>query len=524
MRQRPAKPITEPRPGSPSPLCSWGLALTATIGLAAGQCVAQGEAERAEDPRTVVFVPDRCGANEGAPPADNLGTLVLLTDLQPQDDYHGVVELLEKSKKPVAIVRYPKGNIAACAGQLKQLLPEHVLVVTRPGHIEANQHFALLELAASLDEDPFVDFTIGYVTGATPEEALAFTRRFLAVGRKRNALPRTMFDFGPAKNKTLQEGGPTAHDLAKGWKKTWVYHGSVEEMRKRARKLHGHGVLHAGGHGEPERIVDGLTAHELRSQRFDLSPALYFSGPCYCGVTGLWYRPGAKGIDVVQVEPMSSFALAVLASGATALFAGLDPDRLEQSSQELEHLWVHGDSLGRAIKETYDGTTMALRRSVYRLFRYKEGHPRPQKNLAMTMIGGGASRVLYGDPTYVPFTACAKPAFPVRTKRGRKALTIEWKARQKPDGWLAVDVYRCGGRWTNRIAFRERIPLKVARELESFQVEKLTSETGPLPGRFPTAMVERWGGRAYLHVYVVFEPGGLPPDARNLQARFVFRK
>ncbi len=498
--------------------------MIATAGLVAGPCGAQKDSERAEDPHAVVLVPDRCGESEGAPPARSLGTLVLLTDLTPQDDYYRVVELLEEGKKPAATVRYPKGDIAQCEGELRRLLPEHVLVVTRPEHIEANQHFALLELAASMDKDPFVDFTIGYVTGATAEEALAFTKRFLEIGRKRNALPKTVFDFGPAKSKSLEEGGPVPHELAKGWKKTWVYHGTAAEMRKRASRLRGHGVLHAGGHGEPERIVDGLTARELRSQRYDLSPALYFSGPCYCGVTATWYRPGAGAIDVVRVEPMNSFALAVLASGVTALFAGLDPDRLEQSSQELEHLWVHGDALGHAIKATYDGTTVALRQSEYRLFRYQKGGPRPQKTLAMTMIGGGASRVLYGDPTYVPFAASAKPTFPVRTRSGRGTLTIDWKARQKPPGWLAIDVYRCGGQWTNRIALREKIPLPLARQLKSFEVKKLTSKAGPLPGRFPTAMVERWGGEAYLHVYVVFEPGGLPVDTRNLEARFVFRK
>ncbi len=479
---------------------------------------------QAEDPKAVVFVPDSCGSSEGAPPKENLGTLVLLTDLSQQDDYYPVLELLQERKKPIATVRFPKGQIGQARKQLRKHLPEFVLVVTRPERIDANLHFELLEMAASLDKDPFVDFTIGYVTGATAAEALAFAKRFLKIGKKKNALPKSLFDFGPSKNKTLSEGGPTGHKLAKGWKQTWLYHGSAQEMLKRVDRLAGHGFLHAGGHGEPERIIDGLTGRQLRAQKFDLSPAIYFSGPCYCGVTRNWYQFQAGGIKQLQADPMSSFALAVLASGVTALFAGLDPDRLEQSSQEMEHLWIHGDALGHAIKETYDGTTVALRRPEYELFRYKPGGPKPQKTLSMTMIGGGASRVLYGDPTFVPFPSSAKPTFPVRVRDGRKSLSVVWEARQKPSGWLAVDVYRCKGQWTNRIALREKIPLKTARALKSFAVKELTSKKGPLPGRYPTAMVERWGGNAYLHVYVVFEPGGLPSGLRKLRAQFVFAK
>ncbi len=110
----------------------------------------------------------------------------------------------------------------------------------------------------------------------------------------------------------------------------------------------------------------------------------------------------------------------------------------------------------------------------------------------------------------------------MRIRDGRKSLSIVWKARQTPSGCLAIDVYRCKGHWTNRIALREKIPLKTARALKSFAVKDLTSKKGPLPGRFPTAMVERWGGNAYLHVYLVFEPGGLPSGLGKLRAQLVF--
>jgi hypothetical protein len=90
-----------------------------------------------------------------------------------------------------------------------------------------------------------------------------------------------------------------------------------------------------------------------------------------------------------------------------------------------------------------------------------------------------------------------------------------------------VDVYRCDGGWTHRVAFREQIPVETARKLESFTLGRLTAKDGPLDGRFATAMVERWGGKAYLHVYVVFPPAGQQNVffvKRDFTARFVFAK
>ena len=58
-------------------------------------------------------------------------------------------------------------------------LPEFAIVVSPPDHLDVNLHFALLELVAGLDADPFVDVAVGYVTGASPAEALAFGKRII---------------------------------------------------------------------------------------------------------------------------------------------------------------------------------------------------------------------------------------------------------------------------------------------------------------------------------------------------------
>src|SRR5688500_12116275 len=201
---------------------------------------------KADDPKAVVFVPDACGAGEGAPPKYSLGKLVFLTDLAQEDPYRATLELLRKAKKPAAVVPYETGKIGAARNELLRLLPEFVIVVTRPERIDVNVHFELLETAASLDADPFVDFAFGYVTGATPEEALAFARRILAVGAKSGALPKTVVEFGPASagNATFTEWLP--HKLAKGFKEMHAFHGPAAEMLAKKDLLSGVGILRAG--------------------------------------------------------------------------------------------------------------------------------------------------------------------------------------------------------------------------------------------------------------------------------------
>jgi hypothetical protein len=475
-----------------------------------------------------VFVPDLCGRGEGAPPAKNLGKLVLLTDLAPSDAYYAVVKRLVAAKKPAAVIDFPAGHIESTLARLTAEQPEFALVVSRPDHLDVNLHFALLEMVAALDADPFADVAFGYVTGATAEEALAFVDRFLELQKKKQPLPRRLVEFGPIAQGPPQFGGPHSHELAKGWKRWFAFHGPVEGMLAKKDILAGAGILAAGGHGMPGGVVDGLSGRDLRQHALDLSPALYFSGPCYCGVTGGWFEPSAQGASRRVVEATESFALAAIASGVSALFAGFDPDRGETCSQEMEHLLVTGGALGHATKQTYDGVAVARRAPKLALFRYTHGKPAPHKDLVDTMTGGGACRALFGDPTWRPIERCAEPLFEIESRDTPKAFTLTWQC-DRPDTshWSSVDVYRCDGGWTHRIAFTVELPLATARNLKRFEVSELTAGGKPLEHRFPTAMLERWGGKARLHVYLVFPPRGQQNVffvERDFVARFTFGK
>src|SRR5438093_11654480 len=68
-------------------------------------------------------------------------------------------------------------NLNAFRDALRQKPPRYVAVVIRPEELDYDLARRFLVMATQLDDDPFVDFSYGFITGVTAEEALAFVER-----------------------------------------------------------------------------------------------------------------------------------------------------------------------------------------------------------------------------------------------------------------------------------------------------------------------------------------------------------
>ncbi|HET6204599.1 MAG TPA: hypothetical protein VFI25_17540 [Planctomycetota bacterium] len=463
--------------------------------------------------------------SEGSPPSANAGRTVFLVSLPEGGSWSAAVDLLARERAPRAVVRFSWDRLGAAFAALEELGPESVVVFTDPKDLDANRHFDFLERASRLDADPFVDFDLGYLTAASPEEGGAFVENLLRAGARGG--PRRVLEFGPGEANAFS--GFARDPFAKGFDRARLTHRSARWLlEKEASRFAGCAVLQAFGHGSPEGISGGPRARDLRDSRLDLFPATVFAGPCYCGVTHRWFDPSGGRVRIRTVDPLDSFSLALIARGATAVFAGLDPDRGETSRRELEALLACGGPLGAAIRATYADVVLGYRREPFSLLRYEEGRPAPQENLLDTMLTGGACRVLLGDPTLRPFDKATEPPWKTRIETGKGFLAVIAEADDKVGSfWSSVNVYHAEGSWTHQVRVTVELDDDLAQGLGDLREVAFERDGRPGPVAFPTAGIERRLGRTLLHLLAVL-PGDGPnralADGRRFRARFVLER
>ena len=470
---------------------------------------ADAKDRHAEKPDEVVFL--RGKVDDGAPRPEAMDQMAILTAVGEDDPYYGVVGVLQKGGAGPVIPFDPEKPRRAFQA-LEEIRPGFVAVVIRPEALDVNGHFDFLERAAQLDADPFVDFAFGYFTGATAEEAIAFAAATQELKRRRP--PSVVLEFGPStKPRPVSSAYP--HKWAKGFKTRQLWHPyDAPDVAELLAKTKGWGVLRASGHGMPDGVDHGLSGAALRESGLDLFPALYFSGPCYCGVTSRWFDMSSRAATERRVPVEESFLLALLKARAGAVFAGLDPDRGETNSHELEHLLTTGDPLGLAAKSTYDECVVAYRREKLALPRYKAGRGRPHRDIHDRMIAGGACRALFGDPRRRPFAKAGDGPFEVAVTSGKKGVDVVWEGGARLGRyWGPVDVYRAGGGWTHRIRFRFDVSLADAAKYRRFRVVSVTKDGEDLEYVWPTAALEVWGDTLRVHGMVIFPTD---PDDRAL--------
>ena len=478
----------------------------------------------AEKPDRVVFLRS-LPKDGGAPSVEHKDHFVVLAAVGEDDPYHGVVRVLQQGGADEVIALDPDKPKAAFK-QLRAIRPGFVAIVIRPEALDVNVHFDFLERAARLDADPFVDFAFGYFTGATADEAIAFAKATQKLKRKK--LPSVMLEFGPS-TKPRPLSPLRRHRWAKGFKLRELWHPhDATDVAQQLEEAEGFGVLSASGHGMPDGVDHGLSGAALRASGLDLFPALYFSGPCYCGVTSRWFDMSTSSAKERRVAPEESFVLALINARAGAIFAGLDPDRGETNRHEFEHLLLTGDPLGFAAKSTYDECVVAYRREELILPRYRSKRGRPHRDIHDRMIAGGACRALFGDPRQRPIKRAGDDPFQVSLKKTKKGVDVVWKHDDTLGRyWGPVDVYRAEGRWTHRVRFTFEVPIEDASMLRRFEVQSVEKDGKALAFTWPTAALEVWAGTLRVHGMLIFPPNHRDRalwNGKAFEARFRFRK
>ncbi len=398
-------------------------------------------------------------------------------------------------------------------------------IVLRPEQIEVNAVRRFLRFATTLDDDPFVDFAYGWITGATAEEALAFVDRIVAASKTTWPEPIARASVGggqggsQARNDTYEVGSLAWPRRVLRFNAPDGGHGRDQAfIDEHLDDLEGCGALLVGGHGMPWEIGSGPRAEDLEG--LELFPAVAFNYACYTGVTGIWPQRHFEGGSYVyrlhEVERKRSFALAMIRTGVTGYVAYVNPRPAgPEMTCEYERV-LAGASLGESRRRDYDKIALGYLGYdepgvVPPAWVDGERHPRSAVDpVRHMMLDGATGGILYGDPALRPYPP-RLDALPLQSRVQRKGdelhITLTLKGRRAyewgADPFRRFDEEQMAMKLYDRVALPDGLPT-----IRSVRVEAATWGPKAIDTLDPVWALETDQGRRYLHLKANFARGG----------------
>lgn len=340
--------------------------------------------------------------------AASVGDYVVLLEGGESSPYASAAQKLADRRKG-EVRPWSAADHPATLKLLRELRPITVVFVLAPEKIDVDLAHELLSLATRVDDDPFVDFEYGFITGRDGPAAERFVERTLAAADRKFSRRGAM--FGTWESPVLPPETPLGAMAALGFDFDQHFVLSRDDADKRAAaartalgKLSGRDVLLFFSHGYPDQFVGGFRAADLREWKIDLAPAVLINCACYNGAPGRWYELSPQGgVDRGLVKPDESVALALLDSGICAYFAGIDPWHGPLANQLFSYVVDDGLRLGAAAKHMHDRLALdflpdRINYPPVREYRFAgEGVENRRSN--------AAGMIFYGDPSLAPFSA-----------------------------------------------------------------------------------------------------------------------
>ncbi|GEM_PF-3206388 len=351
------------------------------------------EALAAETPAAKARV---LGSSFSGPPAPAPGSgLVVATDLEAGDPFAPLLAMAVRLLRPKKVLTFQRDDLSTVRAEMEALRPEYVLIVTSPETIDLTFHLGATAFSMALDDDPFPDFLLGYLTGATPQEAI----RFLEAGSRTRSRrsPRTFveMDYGIASHLSPWRK-PSWCPRMKGCR---IVHADPKLLHENRGILEGAGILLLDGEGSPWGIDSGMDSVFLRDAALRLHPAVLLSGADRLGTVDYYYPDGVKARSR-RIAPAESFCLAAIAREASALVLPLGPGSQGLAEQELESLCVFGSSVGEARKRVMDAAVTASGLEDARDLLDTGAWEAPEKTPPLSRA---FSRAVFGDPRFAPY-------------------------------------------------------------------------------------------------------------------------
>lgn len=444
---------------------------------------------------------------------DSSGPYVILATAAADRDYQRAIQKVEALHPHATRLKFSLENLESLLESLRTIQPRYALIFIKPDELDVNFAWKWLALTTRIDDDPLVDVSSGFITGANPDAVTSFVERTAKAVKGESTLPGKLIDnFGPnpqaPQNQFLQHAGcfmiPVYQErtaLAS------ISHGADGFTDSRLDALQGAGLIHLGGHGDPDGVIDGLQGQQAKQLK--LSPSVIFNGACYTGVTGRWYKqwtPKGK-VESKTVSAKKSFCLNLLNNSTIAYLAALHPDHGIPVYQEMEYLAYTGRSLGDVMRHTHNGVILGNGGRLPELEPFVDQMPSPKWTPSDVMLKGTAARILFGDPALIVSEAFTKPPFEITTTRsGADQLQISAVLSNLQLKSEYTDTYHADLA-SNKQLFNDRALIVVDlpedwQNISSVDVTEVRAAGEDIPNRLLGYAVETEGQRQRLHIQV----------------------
>jgi len=347
---------------------------------------------------------------------DRVGPYLVFVTAAARRDFHGALTEIKELHPEAVEADLDLADLSSAREALIKHNPRFALLLVKPDELDVNFAWRWLRLATEVDMDPFVDVRSGFITGETPEAAAGFIRRIASTVREERLLPKAFVDnLGPNGVAAPESFSVTPASfmipvMAREMEISTISHGKRGFSEQRMGSMDNAGLVHFGGHGYPDGIIDCLRGPWVR--KLVLSPCVVLNGACYTGVTGRWFE--ARNLVREQnIAPNLSFCLGMLTNNVVAYLASLHPDHGVPVYQEMEFMAVTGASLGEVMKYTHDGVILGAGGRLPELPPLKDGEPVAAQTPEEIMLRGTTARVLFGDPALTVGRAFAAAALDV---------------------------------------------------------------------------------------------------------------
>lgn len=347
---------------------------------------------------------------------------VVVSLVDQTDPYHDAAEKLGELRGAKITYGQP-GEIDKLLPVLKKETPRHVGFVVRPTDFDVKLARSVLSLSTQIDDDPFVDFAYGFVTGLSAERAVKLVEAgknrkpvsaplltMVGVASQQMGKSRTFDQVLPLRGSTLRQ---TYHMISAS---DDAASGNVDPDQLSARddeflsslmpSLDRKPLLVFAGHGYPREVIGGPSYKHLQGR--DFSGAIALNIACYTGVTHGWTHVDGTA---KTIAPEESFCLNMLDTGVAGYVAYACPRPAGPTMLgEAVTLATAGETMGQARQRRYNQVILShLQLGNAGLYLPPDNDSKqPRRDVQKLLTAMSSGGILFGDPAIVAFSPSAE--------------------------------------------------------------------------------------------------------------------